>query len=397
MNMSDEALEKLGLSYQVLFESLLSRSPDKIYFKDSQSRFVVISQSMVKNFKVDSVADLVGKTDFDFFSAEHAQQAYDDEQQVLESGVPSIREAEKETWPDGSVTWASSIKAPILLEDGTPIGIIGISRDVTREKLAHDALERHDRLLKKQNDTMRADLESARLIQSVLIPGKERKSSFLRIAVGYDPSHSVSGDVITFPRPDEPDVRFFMGDVCGHGVSAGLYTLLIKYAADRLSRAKDDRPQSVLSRMNESLKDVLPNRFVTAMSGIFHLTNEGTIRLQISHAAHPTFFIHRESEELETIRLDNAPGLGLLPGSSFACKEFHLSRGDRVILFTDGLEEALSENGEEFGIDRLKAAVHESRNERAENVPEFLLNKIHQFAGRAPRVDDQTCVVFQAR
>jgi sigma-B regulation protein RsbU (phosphoserine phosphatase) len=393
--MSEEMLKKIGLSSQVLFESLLVRLPDKIYFKDSQSRFIIVSDSMVKNFKAESASELIGKTDFDFFSAEHAQQAFEDEQRVIETGIPSIREAEKETWPDGTVTWASSIKAPIVLEEGKPVGIIGISRDVTKEKLAHDALERHDRLLKKQNDTMRADLENARLVQSLLIPGKERRSSFLRIAIAYDPSHGVSGDVVTFPRPDEEDVRFFLGDVCGHGVSAGIYTLLVKYAADRLSRASDDRPQSVLSRMNEGLKDVLPNRFVTAMTGVFQRSDDGSLRLQISHAAHPTFFIHRNSDELETIQLDSAPGLGLLPGSSFASKEFSITRGDRVILFTDGLEEALNENGEEFGIERLEALVRESRNEQPDKVPGFLLAKIQKFAGRAPRVDDQTCVVFQ--
>lgn len=397
MSMSEEMLKKLGLSNQVLFESFLSRSPDKIYFKDTESRFIVVSQSMVKNFNVASSADLVGKTDFDFFSSEHAQQAFDDEQQVIETGVPVIREAEKETWPDGTVTWASSIKAPIILDDGRVVGIIGISRDVTQEKLAHDALERHDRLLKKQNDTMRADLENARIVQSLLIPGKVRESSFLRIAVAYDPSHSVSGDVVTFPRPDEPDFRFFLGDVCGHGVSAGIYTVLIKYAADRLSRGKDDRPQSVLTRMNENLQEVLPNRFVTAVTGIFRRNEDGTIRLMISHAAHPTFFIHRASADIETIHLDDAPGLSLIPDVSFGCKEFSLVRGDRVILFTDGLEEALNEKGQEFGITRLEELVRESRSVEVEKVPEFLLSGIKKFAGRAPRVDDQTCIIFQIR
>ncbi|MGE9291389.1 MAG: SpoIIE family protein phosphatase, partial [Puniceicoccales bacterium] len=296
--MSEETLKKLGLSNQILFESFLSRSPDRIYFKDINSRFIVISDSMIKNFNAERASDVIGKTDFDFFSSEHAQQAFEDEQEVIRTGIPSIREAEKETWPDGTVTWASSIKAPIILENGEAAGIIGISRDVTREKLAHDALERHDRLLKKQNDVMRADLENARIVQSLLIPGKERHCSFLKIAIGYDPSHTVSGDVITFPRPDEADVRFFLGDVCGHGVSAGIYTLLIKYAADRLSRGTDDRPQSVLSRMNDGLNEVLPNRFVTAMTGVFHQSKDGKIHLQISHAAHPTFFIHRNTEEL---------------------------------------------------------------------------------------------------
>jgi len=397
MSLSDEKLKEMGLSYQALFEALLERYPDNIYFKDTESRIVVASASMAKKFGVASPEDLVGKSDFDFFSAEHAQQAYDDEQQVIKSRAPVVREAEKETWPDGSVTWASTIKAPLLVDGGKPIGIIGISRDVTREKLAHDALERHDRLLKKQNDTMRNDLENARIVQSLLIPGKVRTSSVVKIVVAYDPSHSVSGDVVTFPRPDEEDVRFFLGDVCGHGVSAGIYTVLIKYAADRLSRGKDDRPQSILARMNDSLQDVLPNRFVTAMYGVFHRTNDGRIGMKISHSAHPCFFIQRKEQEPELVRLDSSPGLGLLPNSSFETKEFDFERGDRVILFTDGLEEALNESGEEFGIERLAEIVNASRTKPVEEVPSFLLARVKEFSGKAPRVDDQTCIIFQVR
>ena len=397
MSTSREFFDKLGLTNELLFESLLSCTPDKIYFKDTKSRFVVISDSMVENFNASNASDVIGKTDFDFFSHEHAQQAFDDEQKVIATNALVVREAEKETWPDGTVTWASSIKAPITLENGEPIGILGISRDVTQEKTARDELEKHDRILKAKNDTMLADLESAHIVQSLLIPGKVRPSSIIRIAIAYEPFHSVSGDVVTFPRPDEPEVRFFLGDVCGHGVSAGLYTLLIKYAADRQSRAKDDRPQSVLHRLNESLQEVLPNRFVTAVTGIFEEAEDGGVRLTVSHAAHPIFFIHRISDELETIRLENAPGLGLLSGAQFENQEFNLTRGDRVIFFTDGLEEALNENGEEFGLNRLIEIVHESRNERIESVPQFLIRKIEQFAGRTPRVDDQTCIVVEAR
>lgn len=397
MKMDREIFENLGLTNELLFESLLSQTSDMIYFKDTKSRFVLISDSMVRNFRAKSPDDIIGKSDFDFFSIEHAQQAFDDEQRVIATCSPIVREAEKETWPDGSVTWASSIKTPITLENGEVIGLLGISRDVTEMKRAQDALEQRDRILRDQNNTMLADLENAHIVQSQLIPGNIRHSAIVRIAISYEPSHSVSGDVVTFPRPDEPGVRFFLGDVCGHGVSAGLYTLLVKYAADRQSRAKDDRPQSILHRLNESLLEVLPNRFVTAVTGVFEKEGEDQVRLTVSHAAHPTFFIHRVSDELETIQLDIAAGLGLLSGSQYEDREFILQRGDRIIFYTDGLEEALNENGEEFGIERLQQTIRESRNERFHTVPQFLLDKIHAYSGKAPRVDDQTCIVIEAR
>lgn len=351
---------------------------------------------MARNFGLDTAKDLVGKTDFDFFSAEHAQQALDDEVTVLRTGVPVYREAEKETWPDGSVTYASTIKAPLLDDNKKPIGVLGISRDVTKEKEAHDELERHDRLLQQQNEIMTADLQNARMVQELLIPGKPRESKLVRFAVAYEPSHGVSGDVITFPRPDEPEFRFFLGDVCGHGVSAGIYTILVKYLGDRLSRDDGDRPDEILARMNEALVDVLPNRFVTAMYGWFSKTEEG-VCFQISHAAHPVFFLQRKGQPLETVRLSPSTGLGLLPDASFPLASRNLRKGDRLVFFTDGLEEALNEQGEEFGLERLAGLVERSATLEVDRIPGFLLKSIRKFSRTAPIVDDQSCLVFEVK
>lgn len=395
MESSKEALRRMGASNQVLFDALLARSPDKVFFKDSESRFVVVSESMTRHFGASSTAELIGKTDFDFFSAEHAQQAFEDEREVLRTGMPIYREAEKETWPDGSIQWASTIKAPILGEDGSPIGVLGISRDVTREKEAHDALERHDRLLQEQNDIMTADLDNARMVQGLLIPGTLRSCEMLRAAVAYEPSHRVSGDVITFPRPDEPEYRFFLGDVCGHGVSAGIYTVLVKYLADRLSRGEDARPSTVLAKMNAALKDVLPNRFVTALLGVARSEGDGSLRLDLSHAAHPAFLLRRAGGSAEIVRLPSSPGLGLIGDASYPEQSFRLRKGDRALFFTDGLEEALNPEGEEFGLKHLAEAFDASADRDLPEVPGFLLGKIREFRREAPKTDDQSCLAFE--
>ena len=119
---------------------LMEHSPDRIYFKDLQSRFVVISPSMAQMFGYERVEDVLGKTDFDIFTKEHAQPAFDDEQQVIRTGIPLVNKEEKETWPDGHVTWASSTKVPFRDPQGTIIGTFGISRDVTERKLADNLL-----------------------------------------------------------------------------------------------------------------------------------------------------------------------------------------------------------------------------------------------------------------
>src|SRR5262249_28813505 len=79
-----------------LLETMLENSPDYIYFKDRESRFVRASKSLAQVFHISDPNELKGKTDFDFFGSEHAQQAFDDEQQIIRTGVAIVGKPEKE-------------------------------------------------------------------------------------------------------------------------------------------------------------------------------------------------------------------------------------------------------------------------------------------------------------
>jgi PAS domain S-box-containing protein len=121
-------------------QMLMTHSPDRIYFKDRASRFVVVNPAMAQWFGVSDPHQLHGKTDFDFFTHEHAQQAFDDEQEAMRTGEAMIDKEEVETWPDGSTTWAASTKVPLRDASGTIIGTFGVSRNITERKRADEAL-----------------------------------------------------------------------------------------------------------------------------------------------------------------------------------------------------------------------------------------------------------------
>jgi PAS domain S-box-containing protein len=144
-------LEELG--EEVLFKSrlltsLLDNIPDRVYFKDKKSRFIQASKSVAEQFEVKSVNELIGKTDFDYFTKEHAELAYRDEQEIIKTGKPIEVKIEKETHPDGRITWVSSTKIPRYDEEGTAIGTLGISRDITDQVLAEKKIQESANKLK---------------------------------------------------------------------------------------------------------------------------------------------------------------------------------------------------------------------------------------------------------
>jgi PAS domain S-box-containing protein len=124
-----------------LLSSLLDNIPDNIYFKDKESRFIAASKSMSKWMGAGSPEKMIGKTDFDYFTKEHAEQAYKDEQGIIKTGKPIKGKVEKETHPDGRITWVSTTKIPRYDEGGGIIGTLGISRDFTRQKETQEQLK----------------------------------------------------------------------------------------------------------------------------------------------------------------------------------------------------------------------------------------------------------------
>ncbi|MGA2407256.1 MAG: PocR ligand-binding domain-containing protein [Bacteroidales bacterium] len=147
-----QAEEKL-IQEQYLSNALLNNLPDRIYFKDRESRFIRINKSLAFSFGLDDPALAVGKTDFDYFTEEHARQAYEDELTIISTGLSVIKE-ERETWADREDTWVHTTKVPLHDKDGRIGGTFGISRDITEHKLAEEALSKEQYLMHTLMDNL---------------------------------------------------------------------------------------------------------------------------------------------------------------------------------------------------------------------------------------------------
>jgi len=134
---TEEVLE----SERNLLRNLIDNVPDRIYAKDTESRFIICNEAMARRMGVTSPNELVGKSDFDLLPRELAQRFYDDEQAIIQSGTAMINREEPLMSEGGKVTrWNLATKVPLLDKQGNRIGLVGVGREITDRKQAEEAV-----------------------------------------------------------------------------------------------------------------------------------------------------------------------------------------------------------------------------------------------------------------
>jgi len=125
-----------------LLTALMDNVPDHIYFKDEKSRFLRISRAQAEIFGLRDPELAIGKTDFDFFTEEHARPAFETEQEIMKTGKSIQNLEEKESWPNGGESWVLTTKAPLRDPNGRVIGTFGISKDISQRKASEVIISR---------------------------------------------------------------------------------------------------------------------------------------------------------------------------------------------------------------------------------------------------------------
>jgi PAS domain S-box-containing protein len=139
---------------QFLLRTLLDNVPDSVYFKDTKGRFLRSSKAQAQRFGLSDPTQAIGKTDFDFFKKEHAEEAFADEQQIIQTGQPLIGIEENSPLADGTERWVSTSKLPLRDKEGNIVGTFGISREITERKRAERALSKERTLLRTLVDNL---------------------------------------------------------------------------------------------------------------------------------------------------------------------------------------------------------------------------------------------------
>jgi sigma-B regulation protein RsbU (phosphoserine phosphatase) len=233
------------------------------------------------------------------------------------------------------------------------------------------------------------ELETARRIQSSLLPRRMPEVRGLALAARYLPMADVGGDLYDFLAADPERVGILVADVSGHGVPAALIASMVKVAlAAQAEHAAD--PAAVLAGMNRILHGNLERGFVTA--AYIHIDTLDTGTTTYASAGHPPLLVWREAEgRIEEVRQESLP-LGRFLRAEYRNEELRVSPGDRLLLYTDGVTEALNRAGEPFGDDRLRDLLASS------GALDPLLGRLAEWTGREPGEpldDDITLVVAQ--
>lgn len=239
---------------------------------------------------------------------------------------------------------------------------------------------------------MQREISIAADIQNKLTPSEFPVCSGVDIAVHSKPARGVSGDFYDVMSLDDETLGIVIGDVAGKGVPAALVMVMI-HTILRLVAAADREVGTTLSWINSGLSGQIDLEHYATMS---YLTlNCDGHRVTYSNAAHhPLMVLRHESGETEEVDTEGIP-VGIEPSISYSQKTVSLARGDVMVLYTDGIIEAMNLDGRQFGIERLEAIIQAHNADSASGIAGAVRDELAAFVGNAQQHDDQTFMVLR--
>jgi len=244
---------------------------------------------------------------------------------------------------------------------------------------------------------MKRDLEIARDIQNWLLPAVPPIVPGLTIAFATRPANTVAGDFYdVFPRPssgpEEQTVLMAVADVAGKSIPAALLMATFQASLKTLSTTGCSLGE-LISGMNRyaCCNSQGGLRFTTAFIGEYE---PGSRRLQYINAGHNNPVLRRSSGAIERLDIGGVP-LGIQQDVSYASGELTLASGDWLVVFTDGLVEAVNFGGEEYGEERMIAVLNSYKDLPPDLLLQRMIAEVNGFVGSTPQHDDITCMLIK--
>lgn len=240
--------------------------------------------------------------------------------------------------------------------------------------------------------SIETELETARQIQSSILPPTVPELENLHIAASYQPMTAVAGDFYEFIRSDKHHLGILVADVSGHGVPAALISAMIKVAMRSVAVHADD-PAQVLGGLNRILWSEAHGQFVSAAYVWIDIENRSAL---YSAAGHPPLLWWRHTRgEMQRIE-SNGLLFGVEPDSAYPVCNLLLEPSDRVLLYTDGVTETENAAGEAFGDQELERVIRNHQSEPAFELSRQVLSELQRWRPVAVnQQDDITLIVVE--
>lgn len=262
--------------------------------------------------------------------------------------------------------------------------------------LAHNIVKVYSTLSKQQRISQ--ELDFAKQLQASLIPEHSPQMEQCEIYAFTKSAKEVSGDFYDFVDIDESRMLVVIGDACGKGIPACMLMAMtrsfIRASAERFTSLHD-----LMKGLNNDLfRDTGDERFVTISCC---LLDKKSKTIEYARAGHTELLIGRENHPIRQIFPDGA-ALGLLPAEiagDYDLITFSFLHDMSILMFSDGITEALNSQGEEFGLDALVEIFNEAmvQKKTPREMVDIIIREVNEFAGDAIQADDQTVVVIQSK
>jgi len=286
------------------------------------------------------------------------------------------------------------LRHQLMMVSTLPIVAIGgfaIAALLTRREVVYtyeDLAPHVKRIVERER--VKAEIDAANRIQSALLPLEAPLLAGASVSSHYRAATEIGGDYFDFLPQPNGEIGIAFGDVSGHGLTSGIVMAMAK-AALLVQVDYDSSPRAVLEVLNDIVMKTAPKRIL--MTFFFGLLDPRSQSLRFSSAGHLDPYVYRAaSGTLESLSSWGFP-LGVKRRDPYKEHIVEFAAGDRLILYSDGLIEAVDDDGEPFGFERFERTLLECGHTGADEIKKTLLTTIRKFTRNRPPDDDQTLVV----
>jgi len=247
-----------------------------------------------------------------------------------------------------------------------------------------------------QNQARQHDMKIATEIQAGLLPSKIPQMPGFELAAFYQPSKEVGGDYYDFMQIDEEHLVMVVADVSGKGIPGSMVMTMAR-SLIRMEGSQNLSAADTLKKVNKVIaRDIRRGMFVTA---IYTILNVKTRKMQVASAGHNPMVLYRAKSKSYDLVNPNGIALGFDKGPIFDRtikeEEIQLEKGDRAVIYTDGIPESMNVKNEEFGDDEFYDLVAKSSTLNSNQFINVVVSTVRKHQGKAEQHDDITIATLQ--